>query len=117
MEIKRSSADFEIIDSGSIITFDSTSDISLAVNCGADFNFVVKFIITSTGCSEHKITPSVNGTVISFDSSDCNNAIGIGTIEPIELASYDEKKIYVNFWVYDLGSGSLKKIDYTVYYG
>lgn len=117
MEIKHYSNKYEIVDSGSIMTFDSKSDISLDVKCDPTFSFTVKFVFRSTGNNEHKITPSVDGNIITFECIDCNNSIGIGTVDPIDLANYDGKKIYINFWVYDLGSGSLKKIDYTVYYG
>lgn len=117
MEIKHSSGHYTVVDSGSVITYESSSDISLDVICDPSFSFTVKFIFISNGNTEHKITPYVNGNVITFECADCNNSIGIGTLEPVELANYDGKKIYINFWVYDLGSGSLKKIDYTVYYG
>ena len=115
MNIKRLSSNYRILDSGSVMTFDSTAELTFDIKMDDSFSFTLIFRFESTDDGKQKLKNSVDGSVITLSCINWNNSLGTGTTHPIELAKFNGKKIYVNFWVYALASNSLHNIMYTFY--
>lgn len=110
-----SSGGYDVLRSGSVITYDSSAEISfeLKMNEVFSFNFIMKFIEEKNEVQDIQITTSNNDiicTCVNF-----NNPLGTGYSRPIQLAVFNDKKVYLNFWVIDLGQKSLKQVMYTFY--
>lgn len=77
------------------------------------FDLLIKF--TSNDEEQQRLQQSVSGNTITFNCVNFDNPLGTGTKKPIELATFNSKKVYINFWVNALGDNALKKITYTIY--
>ena len=115
MLIEKTSSDHIILDSGSAITFNSTAELSLSCKMDDDFGFTLVINFESNGDKQRSLKQSVDGNTIQLTCINFDNSLGTGTTKPIELATYNGKKIYINFFVYALGEKSLRKIVYTFY--
>lgn len=117
IEIKKSSTNYNIVDSGTIINFEKNDAIRFDLNFENTFKFAVELIFEDNENDEKKLSFHVidEENLVRFNCENFTNAMGTGTNEPIELATFQEKKVYFHFWVYSLGSGACKRVEYSVF--
>lgn len=115
MIIEKTSSDHVILDSGSAITFNSTSELSFQVTMDASFSFLLVLKFEDTDENQHRLEQNVSENTITLTCINFNNPLGTGTTVPIELATFNGKKMFIHFWVYALGDKSLKKVVYSFY--
>ena len=115
MTIEKLSSEHIILDSGSAITYSNTAELTFSVKMDDTFSFLLILKFENTGENQHELKQSVSGNTITLTCVNFDNPLGTGTTKPIELATFNGKKIYVNFWVYALGERSLRKIVYSFY--
>ena len=115
MLINKYSSDCNILDSGSVITYGADSDVRFDVICDESFAFsvVIRFEKENSDLSE--IRRSTEGNSIIYTCINFRSNVGVGTSVPLELATYNGKRIYINFWIYDLGQVVLRNVEYTLY--
>ena len=116
MKILKYSSNYEIIDFGSLMTYDNSSEVKIKIECDNGFAFNLIFNFDSSDSKEHNLKLRIDkDNTIVFLCTNFDNTLGTGTSKPIELATVDNKKVYINFWVYSLGQKAMRKIDYTIY--
>lgn len=115
MLIKKSSGNLDILDSGSLLAFSAGSDIEFEVQMDETFTFHLILKFASNGGDQHDIKSDVEDNKIIITCINFDNTLGTGTSRPIELAVFEGKKIYLNFWVYSLGKKSAREVSYTFY--
>lgn len=115
LEITKSSQKYDVLESGSLITYSNNADVTFNLTFDDTFAFGLVLEFGSDGEKEHKLFKKVDQNTITLVCTNFDNPLGTGTIQPIELATYGNKKVYLNFWVNALANNSLKKISYTFY--
>ena len=115
MTIKKSSAMHELTDSGTLIAFDPSSDIRLDITCDETFGFSVVFHFEANETGQFALKKDVDGQIITFRCLNFNTSTGTGTSKPVELATFNGRKLFLHFWVYCLGSEGLRKVEYNLY--
>ena len=117
MQVVKSSSGYEIFDSGTLISFSSSSDIKIAVKCSESFAFDILFKFEAIEGEEYSLKKEVidSTSTIQLTCINFNNTLGTGTTQPIELATFNGKKIYINFWISALSDNALKKLEYNLY--
>lgn len=115
MKIEKSSSNHTILDSGSAITYSNTAELSFSVEMDNTFSFKVILKFENTDNNQYELKHNISDNTIILTCVNFDNPLGTGTTNPIELATYNGKKIYFNFWVYALGAKSLRKVAYTFY--
>jgi len=115
MNIKKYSGNFEVIDSGTLLAYSGYSDIEFDVQMNEEFAFILVFKFASDGKSEHHLKSQVDDNKITITCINFDNTLGTGTSRPIELAVFEGKKIFINFWVYGLGKKTAREFSYTIY--
>ena len=115
MNISKFSSNYNVLDSGSVMTFDSEAQVGFNVECDETFAFkvVIRFERENSELSE--IRRSAEGNTIIYTCINFRSNVGVGTSEALELATYNGKKIFFHFWIYDLGQAVLRKVEYTLY--
>lgn len=115
MNISKFSSNYNVLDSGSVMTFDSDAEVGFDVECDETFGFkvVIRFEKEDSGLSE--IRRSAEGNAIIYTCINFRNNVGAGTSQALELATYNGKKIFLHFWIYDLGQAVIRKVEYTIY--
>lgn len=115
MKILKYSSNFEIIDSGALIAYDNDSNVIMSIECDENFTFNLKFVFDSSDCKDHNLKLRIDDNTIELTCTNFDNALGTGTAKPIELATVNGKKVYLNFCAYSLLNNAMRKIDYTIY--
>lgn len=115
MEITKTSGNNIILDSGSVLAFSATSDIQFDIEMSKQFSFNLIFKFESNGKKEYDIKSSVQDNNVIITCINFDNPLGTGTNNPLPLAVFGGKQIYLNFWVFGLGNNSARKISYTLY--
>lgn len=115
MTIEKSSSNHVILESGSVITYSNENEVLFSIKMDDSFGFDLLIKFTSNGEKQQQLQQSVSGNTITFNCVNFDNPLGTGTKKPIELATFNSKKVYINFWVNALGDNALKKIAYTIY--
>ena len=115
MTIQKTSSNHIILDSGSVITYDDTAELSFLVQMDETFEFSLVLKFERTDGKKQHIKHNVVDNTIELTCVNFDNSLGTGTTKPIQLATFNGKKIYINFWVYALGEKSLKKVVYSFY--
>ncbi len=110
------SSNFEVLDSGSVISYDGSSDIVMSYEL-KDFLFCLKMTFGDDADNKdphYKVEPGDDDTV-HFRLYNFNNILGSGNTDAIRLAIYEGKGIFFRFWVTRLGERGTLRVDYTLY--
>ncbi len=113
MEIKISNDDYDIVDSGTIIMYKSDSELKFDVKASEEFSFnlILKFIEDAD--KESSLEKEVIEDNVIFRCTNFKNQLGVGTLEPLSIATVSEKELFFHFWSYSLSDGRTRKIEYT----
>lgn len=112
MQYLKSTGDYTILESNIIYTYDADSDFEIVISPNQDFSFRVILKFVEDGDKKQELKREVNDTTIIFSCINFNDA-GTGTINPLELATAEGKKIYMHFWAFKPVK-TVRKIEYTV---
>ena len=118
MEFQKYSKELLILDNGSLISFDDKSDISIKLIFSSDFGFCVSFVFDKDGSNEPKYDMKFDEEKKTFTIKciNCDNPLGNRTTNPIQLATFQGKKVFLNAWIYSIGKDNIcYKIDYCIY--
>lgn len=115
MTIEKSSDNYKVLESGSVMNYSHNSPLTFSVQMDSSFSFSLIFKFEDNDASDYNIKSTVSGNVITIICTNFKSALGTGTTVPIELATFQGKKIYIIFWIYGLGEKAPKKIDYTFF--
>ena len=116
MDVKITSANCDIISSGSVTSFDGAPiDISLPIRNNARFHIKFEFI-KDESTEEHRLQAKYDSEEIVFLLTNFAKPLGTGTIKPINFATETNtgKKLYINFYVYSVGKAN-PTLQYTIY--
>lgn len=104
-----------------VYLWNEQSDLTLCFKFGHNFKFDIVFVFETDEDNlerRYKITLHDNKAVI-IDCWNFNDTLGVGTVSPIEIATIENKKMYIHFWVFLLGNKEenklARKIEYTVF--
>ena len=105
MIIEKTSANYDIIDSGTIMPFNKESIVQLKLSFDETFGFAIQLKFENNENGESSVRKEVDekNNEITIFCINFDNSFGTGTVTPIDLATYKGKKIYLHFWVYSLG--------------
>lgn len=114
------SGKYRVIDSGSIILFDHESSLELTVEVGIGFTIILEIAFASNPDLGRVIKNDIDekNNRIKFTCMNFDNSLGTGTIQPLEIAKYMDKKVYIHIWTYLFGNKNAtytRKVDYTIY--
>lgn len=109
--------DYEILEADTALLPNETSDLKIHFKFDKfEFDLQMVFLI-NTESSEKNLQLKAEGTLLKVECTNFN-AVGTGTTEPIEIATIDGKKLFINFWSYLLGGNKkkqrIRKIEYTI---
>lgn len=115
MNVKITTAGYEVINSGLVTAFNNEPIcIQLPNEAGKPFKLSFCFL-KDKSITDHRMeaeAPNNNEVVVKLINF--NNPLGTGTIRPVHFASSNGKKLYVNFYVYVVGESS-STLHYTIY--
>lgn len=115
MNVSLSSGCYDIISSGTALTANYTSDFEFTVDMSQSFKFNIILKFESNKEEKQRVNQTVANDTITLNCINFDNALGTGLTVPVEVATFQGKKVYLNFWVYSLGEKNLRQILYTIY--
>jgi len=109
----------ELIDSRSVILFDSNEPVEIEEIFNSTFKIRIRIFNDRNETGEHSIQVSVdqNQNLIEYKCFNFDNVLGTGTNKAIEIGSFGGKKMYIHFWIYAMGEGSslTRKLEYSIW--
>ena len=117
MKISKSSGKYRILESGSVFTYSGTDDVTFHIKMDNKFKFqvILKFQETESGAQKIYFDTDGESNRITMTCINFNHPLGTGTKKPIELATVNKKKVFINFCIYARGDEIPRKITYTFY--
>ncbi|MFT3934176.1 MAG: hypothetical protein QM726_11210 [Chitinophagaceae bacterium] len=112
MKILTSDNNYEIIDTGTIITF---NDEPLKFELTLGVTIIIKFILNTNLSAQKMDFNVISNTELELILTNFTSSLGTGNLSPLPLAKIDNKQVYLNFVVYALNETSNKTIHYTWY--
>jgi hypothetical protein len=105
----------EVLDYGAVILYDNSPfSISFGEENGVELKLSFKFKTSSeskpTIETEDVENNTLNLTLVNFD-----NPLGTGTINPIPIGTWHNKKLSLSFKVYSLSGSEQKSFEFTFY--
>lgn len=117
MKVSKSSANQEILDSGMVILYHGAADLTFFFEEGrAGFRLEMHFLTDASGQQHVQQKNCPGGAVL-----ECYNfgGVGAGTAVPYEFASFNGRKMYLAFWIYQEGKNPniprTRSVKYTIY--
>lgn len=109
-----------IMESNTLYLFEPYSDLTMHFESGSDeFNFNVKLMFKTDKDLEQSAERMVTENEVAFRFTNFDNPLGSGTSNPLEIATINDRKLYMHIWVYAVGQNqnaiSVRKIEYTVF--
>lgn len=117
-KVNISSGDFELISSNSIIYYEKELpiDIDLLFNDLTKISIRIANVKDETGKRNLQIDLNAKENKIEYKCMNFNGSFGTGTSKPIEFGTMDEKKMFIHFWIYEMGSNdNVRKIEYSIW--
>lgn len=116
-EMVVSSGNYEVIESGSAITFDESSNIVLKVKASWNFEFTIILEFNEDdGGGERNISINVDEQKKNIRYTCTNFGYGAGTAEPLEVGTAGLKKVFFHFWVERVSESKfIRSVQYTVF--
>ena len=115
MEIKISNDNYKIISSGMVIMHKHDSELKFSIKASETFSFdlILKFVIDDK--KERTLNKEVNDNKIIFECVNFKEQLGVGTTEPLSIATVSGKEVLFHFWSYSMGDRNTRKIEYTFF--
>lgn len=112
---------YEVIESNTVYLFNPYSELFLHFETGyEEFRFDVKLYFETDRKKEGQFVEkkvTENEFLVQFTNFD--NPFGSGTSKPLELATVNDKELYMHIWIYAIGKSGEKttarKVEYTVF--
>lgn len=110
---------YELIDSNSVLYFEGDSILEIEEVFNSSFKLSLRIINEKDDSGKHSLQFKVNAetNVIEYKCVNFDNALGTGTVKPLEICTIEGKKVYFHFWIYAMGgdNGKVRKLDYSVW--
>ena len=123
IDIKQSCGNYIVLQSGMVITTGKNEGLTLqlSLNNGvgsSQFSFSIKFLFEDKDGEDksYSTKSDIDNNSISITCINFNNPWGTGPINPINIATYLGRSIFLQFVIYEMGQGTAKKIEYCFYY-
>lgn len=121
MEVNVSTGQFELLTEGSLFVYSNIEDsLQLSVTLAQDFSFEILLIFDSdtTDSDKFELSSTIDKVAnrITYYCHNFNSNMGTGTTAPLEIATFNNRKVYFNFWVYQITIG-VRKVEYALYQG
>lgn len=115
MKIKLSNAGYNIISSGSVILYEAHSELKFSIEASEDFSFEIVFQFINDDKKERSLDKEVRDNTIYFKCVNFENALGVGTMNPLPIATVAGKEWFLHFWSYTMGDNNVRKVSYTFF--
>ena len=115
MEIKLSNAGYNIISSGSVILYEAHSELKFSIKASEDFSFEIVLQFINDDKQERSLDKEVRDNTSYFKCANFENTIGIGTVNPLPIATVAGKEWLLHFWSYTMGDNKVRKVSYTFF--
>ncbi len=112
MKITTGQENYEILDTGSVITF---KDEPISFHLAADLKIIMSFKTDKEVKDQKMDYRAINNNELEIILTNFNNSLGTGNAAPLPLAKINNRQVYVNFVVYAFDEKSNKTIHYTWY--
>jgi hypothetical protein len=110
--MKIQTGDYDIIDSGTIISFNNEP---LTFHLTADLRFKFTFRDDTVNNIHRMEFATINNQEMEIIMINFNNSLGIGNTTPLGLARLNNRMVYLNYRVYALDNNNCRTIHYTWY--
>lgn len=111
MQIKLSTNNYQITNSGVAFLYDSKSELTMKINADKNFSFTLVLKFKTTENKEQAIEKEISENTITLICNNFLNALGTGTIKPISLATINDKELLLHFWSYT--QEDMRKVEYS----
>ena len=115
MKVERYASGKQVLDQGTVFSFDRDGDITLKLIFDEDFAFDAVFKFATTADGTIGVTNEIVDGALVFTCSNFNLQNGAGTTSPVNIATNNDKAVYLSFWIYSMGNGSFRKLEYCIY--
>lgn len=111
---------YKIIESNTVFLFKSESDLILHFEISDDdeFEFDLRIVFQSNQERQY-IKMVTEENEVRIVCGNFNNALGLGSPEPIEIATVNNKKMYIHIWSSLFGKPGnelkVRRVEYTVF--
>ena len=92
MNVEKATGSYNVLDSGTFLTYDSNAGASFTIKMDETFSFILNLEFESSEPNEPFLKQKVSENTITFTCENFDNSLGIGTKTPIELATFRGKK-------------------------
>ena len=115
MEVKCYCSGHEVLASGMLFTFEHDGNARLDLKFDGSFQFPLEFRFRTTEDGAVGCRTDVEDGALVFTCTNFVHTPGSGTTVPVEIATYNGKKVFIIFWVDCTGVNSPRKIEYNIY--
>lgn len=119
-EVSVESGGAEVIASGVGMTFSPNASFRIHLKFDEDFEFTVEIKFEEVQDDKHpQLTSDVNidKGLITLTCKNFTDFIGTGTLHPLKLGIYNNRRIYLKFWVMTPEEKLTREIRYCFYLG
>jgi hypothetical protein len=106
-----------VISSGSVIAYDGQSNVTFKIGTLPDNQISIVLCFAKTEDGKQNLTGNGDGKTLTITCSNFDNSLGVGTNGPLLVGHLNGEDLLLSFWVYTLGDGATRRVDYTFFNG
>ncbi len=108
----------ELIDSRSILLFDSEKPILIEEVFSRNFKIIISIVCLEDDSDKQNISFHVipEDNTIEYECYNFDNSLGTGTRKPVEIGTYGDKRVFFHFWIYTMGDKDVtRRLEYSLW--
>lgn len=115
MDFKLTSGNYDIVSTNRVFSYGKEEQLLISIKTDKEFNFSLNILFMTTEVKDsNNILIENENNILTIKLYNFNNAFGTGTKQPIEIATIDNRKMYLMLWSF-LPAENVRLIDYTIF--
>ena len=102
-----------------VLSYDENSAFEIEERFSEQYRIVLRIVPEIDESGEQRIDYNIDSedNIIEYHCYNFDNPLGTGTSEPIIVATYNEKKIVIQFWIYVMRNEKAisRKLEYSLW--
>lgn len=115
-----STGNYTVVESNVVYLYKYDMDLVLDFQFDNNFKFKIRiFFEDDQETKDQSLQYRTSEDLVEFKCKNFKNELGTGTIIPVEIATIENKRLYIHFWSFIHGNLNaekfVRKVEYTVF--
>ncbi len=106
---------YEVMESRMVLLDDPSAELRIDLVIDTKKIGIMRIYFRNAETDSSKFDMRLENGELLIECTNFNDVLGNGTTTPVVIGHFYEKKIAMHIWSYLLGTGNVRKVEYTIF--